>query len=69
LPTVHSFDARISKNITLQRLNINVDMDIFNLFNSGTELGRDYDLASTSFNQVLEIMNPRIIRFGVRVGF
>jgi hypothetical protein len=69
LPTVHSFDARVSKNIRFQRLNINLDMDIFNLFNSAAVLGRDYDLASTSFNEVLEIMNPRIIRFGVRVGF
>jgi hypothetical protein len=69
LPTVHSFDARVSKNIRYERLNVNLDMDLFNLFNSGTELGRQYDLSSSSFNQVLEIMNPRIIRFGVRVGF
>ena len=34
LPTVHSFDGRVSKNITYRRLNVNVDMDIFNLFNS-----------------------------------
>ena len=40
-------------------------MDIFNLFNSATVLGRDYDLASSGFNQVREIVNPRIIRFGV----
>jgi hypothetical protein len=44
-------------------------MDFFNLFNSATVLGRQYDLASTTFNEVQEIMNPRIIRFGVRVGF
>jgi hypothetical protein len=69
LPTVHSFDARVSKHISFSRMNINLDMDLFNLFNSSTVLGRDYDLASTSFNEVLEIMNPRIIRFGVRVGF
>jgi hypothetical protein len=69
LPTVHSFDARVSKNFTYQRLNVTLDMDFFNVFNRATVLGRDYDLASTSFNQVLEIMNPRIIRFGVRVGF
>jgi Carboxypeptidase regulatory-like domain len=69
LPTVHSFDARVSKTFNLQRLNLNVDFDVFNLFNAGTVLGRDFDMASTSFNQVQEIMNPRIIRFGLRVGF
>jgi len=69
LPAVHSFDGRVSKNFTYRRMNVNVDLDVFNLFNAGTVLGREYDLASTSFNQVLEIMNPRIVRFGLRVGF
>ena len=44
-------------------------MDFFNLFNSATVLGRDFDLSSTGFNDVREIVDPRIIRFGVRVGF
>jgi hypothetical protein len=69
LPKVQAFDGRVSKNFTFRRMNLNVDMDVFNLFNTGTILGRDYDLGSTSFNQVLEIVNPRIVRFGVRVGF
>ena len=69
LPAVHSLDGRISKNFTYRRASINVDMDIFNLFNAATVLGRDYDLASDGFDQVQEIMNPRIIRFGVRFGF
>jgi hypothetical protein len=69
LPTVHSLDARVSKLFSYQRLNVNLDMDLFNLFNAGTVLGRDFDVSSGSFNQVQEIMNPRIIRFGVRVGF
>ena len=69
LPTVHTLDARVSKNIHYRRLNVNLDMDLFNLFNSATVLGRDYDLSSTGFNDVREIVNPRIIRFGVRVGF
>ncbi len=69
LPTVHTLDGRVSKNITYRKLNVNLDMDIFNLFNTSTVLGRDYDLASSGFDQVREIVNPRIIRFGVRVGF
>ena len=69
LPTVHTFDARVSKLFAYRRLNVNLDFDLFNLFNTATVLGRDYDLASDGFNQVQEIVNPRIIRFGVRVGF
>jgi Carboxypeptidase regulatory-like domain len=69
LPTVHSFDARVSKLISHRRMNVNVDMDIFNVFNAATVLGRDFDVTSDAFNRVQEIMNPRIIRFGLRVGF
>jgi hypothetical protein len=69
LPTVHTFDGRVSKNFNYRKLNVNLDLDVFNLFNANTILGRDYDLSSDSFDQVLEIVNPRIVRLGVRVSF
>jgi hypothetical protein len=46
-----------------------VDVDVFNALNSGTVLGRVYDVTSSKFNQVAEVMNPRIARFGVRFQF
>jgi hypothetical protein len=72
LPTVTTIDARVGKLVKLQRASFNVDLDIFNLFNEGTVLGRQYDLrrtGATGFNQILEIMNPRIARIGVRFNF
>ena len=72
LPTVNTLDFRVGKLFKLQRVNFNVDLDLFNLFNEGTVLGRQYDLrltGATGFNQVLEIMNPRIARIGVRFNF
>jgi len=69
LPTVHSFDSRVSYAIRFNRANIHVDWDIFNLFNSATELQRVLDINSGSFNQVREIMNPRIMRLGARITF
>jgi hypothetical protein len=72
LPTVQTLDFRVGKNVKLGRSAFNVDLDIFNLVNSGTVLGRQYDLrltGATGFNQVLEIMNPRIMRLGVRFNF
>ena len=69
LPAVKSLDARIEKLFTLQRTTLAVDLDVFNLLNSGTVLGRIYDVSSSQFNHVAEIMNPRIARFGVRFSF
>jgi hypothetical protein len=69
LPAVTSFDARIGKEFAFNRYRFNVDLDIFNLFNSATVLGRQYDLRLSTGNDVLEIMNPRVIRLGARFNF
>jgi Carboxypeptidase regulatory-like domain/TonB-dependent Receptor Plug Domain len=72
LPTVTSFDFRLEKAFRLQRANLIVDLDVFNVGNAATVLGRQYDMrltGATGFNQVLEIMNPRILRLGFRVNF
>ena len=69
LPNVHSFDARINKAITWQRLRANLDLDIFNLFNSNTILARQINRGAGQFDVTREIMNPRILRLGIRVGF
>ena len=67
-----SLDARVEKMFKIQRMSFALDLDVFNLFNSGTILGRQYDaskVGATGFNQILEIMNPRIARIGVRFMF
>ena len=51
---------------------IAIDFDVFNALNSDTVLGKQYDARMTGvlpFGQVLEIMNPRIARLGVRLVF
>jgi hypothetical protein len=39
-------------------------VECFNVFNSGTELFRVVNAGSTAFNQLDEIMAPRIFRIG-----
>ena len=49
-----------------------MSLDLFNVLNSSTVLGRQYDVTATGktgYNQPLEIMNPRLLRFGVRFQF
>jgi len=69
LPMVHSLDARISKVLRISRLTADLDLDVFNLLNASTVLGRQFDLNATNGDQPLEIMNPRVLRLGVRVRF
>lgn len=69
LPAVTSVDFRIGKEFAFDRYRINLDIDIFNLINASTVLGRQFDLRVTTANQVQEIMNPRVLRLGARFNF
>ncbi|HEY2432585.1 MAG TPA: TonB-dependent receptor [Vicinamibacterales bacterium] len=73
LPAVSSLDLRLEKAISFGRsAKLMLDLDGFNVTNSGTVLGQQYDLrltGATGFNQVLEIMDPRIFRVGARFTF
>ncbi|MDE3154568.1 MAG: TonB-dependent receptor [Acidobacteriota bacterium] len=70
LPGVILLSARVEKGIKLGTATLDLDFDVFNLFNNATVLGRQYDLNSgSSANNILEIMNPRIARLGVRFTF
>jgi hypothetical protein len=72
LPGVATFDLRGEKTFTFGGRELALSLDLFNVFNSATVLGRQYDVTATGntgFNQPLEIMNPRLLRFGVRFQF
>jgi hypothetical protein len=51
------------------RSSLGAVLDVFNIFNNATVLGKQYNARVTTYNQVLEIMNPRIARIGVRFFF
>jgi hypothetical protein len=43
--------------------------DLFNVFNANTELVRNRNAASPTYGQLSQNLSPRILRFGLRVGF
>jgi hypothetical protein len=72
LPAVSSLDGRIEKRLHFGKTYVALDFDVFNVLNSGTLLGKQYDAratGATGYDQTLEIMNPRIARLGVRFTF
>jgi carboxypeptidase family protein/TonB-dependent receptor-like protein len=72
LPAVSSLDGRVEKRFHFGQTYIALDFDVFNVLNSGTILGKQYDAratGATGFDNTLEIMNPRIARLGLRFTF
>jgi hypothetical protein len=69
LPSMTSLDVRFGKEFTFKQTRWNVDLDVFNLLNSSTILGREYNLRLTTADTVREIMNPRVLRVGLRFNF
>jgi hypothetical protein len=69
LSPVASLDVRVEKMFKFGTTNLAFDFDIFNVGNAATTLGYNYDARATTYNQVQEIMQPRIARLGVRFFF
>ena len=62
-------DARVARTFNLHGKRLRVMGDVFNVFNANTVLVRNNNILSTTFNQVVQNLSPRIVRFGVEVGF
>lgn len=62
-------DLRVSKTIKMARASVEAIADLFNLFNANTELVRNRNAASASYDALSQNLSPRIVRFGLRVGF
>jgi hypothetical protein len=69
LPSVTTLDGRAEKRFKFGKSILAADFDVFNILNSATVLGKQYDASTSNYDQTLEIMNPRIIRIGVRYFF
>jgi hypothetical protein len=68
-PDVYNVDLRLDKNIPVNPLNITVSAEFFNLTNQGTVLQRQGRENTKSYNQILEIQAPRVLRLGARISF
>jgi hypothetical protein len=66
---IWNLDLRGSKTIQYERFNLQLIADLFNVMNANTELNRQRNITSGTFGRLTQNLSPRILRFGVRVGF
>ncbi len=70
LPSVVDADFRVQKSITLHaRAKAILSLDVFNFLNEATVLNRQEQVNLATFNNVLQVMSPRVARLGLRFTF
>jgi hypothetical protein len=69
LDDLWNLDLRLAKNVKAGGANMTFTADLFNAFNSNTELNRQRNLGSARFGELTDYLSPRILRFGMRLGF
>jgi hypothetical protein len=62
-------DIRLAKHLRSGRFNMELNADVFNLFNGNAALNRQRNVTNPAFGQLTQNLSPRILRFGMRVGF
>ena len=68
-PNVWDTDVRIAKGVKYEGISAKLMVDVFNLFNSDTVLLRNNDITSSTFNSITQNRTPRLVRFGLTIGF
>jgi len=70
LPDFYNFDISLVKDFLLGKYGkLSIQVDAFNLFNYNHILDRYSQINSPRFKEVQQILNPRVIRFGIRYRF
>jgi len=62
-------DVRIDKDFQVGDLGITLSVDVFNLFNEGYVVQRQFDVSSSRSGFVDQIIGPRVARLGVRLAW
>jgi hypothetical protein len=70
LDDIWNLDLRGTKHVQVNRVQLTLVADLFNVMNNNMALNRQRNIATpATFNRITQNLSPRILRFGVRVGF
>ena len=69
LKNLWDLDLRLAKTMRFGSASVTLAGEIFNAFNSNTELYRNPNASGTTFNRLDEILAPRIARLSAKFSF
>jgi TonB-dependent Receptor Plug Domain len=68
-PNLWNTDLRAARTFKVNTVTIRGILDAFNVFNANTELVRNNNVLSPTFNAIAQNLSPRIFRVGLVIGF
>ena len=68
LPSLHTFNLRIGKRMSIQKYRLQVQADLYNLANINTVTGLTV-ASGPAYGQVTSFMPPRVLQFGATLSF
>jgi hypothetical protein len=70
LETFYNCDLHLGKGFKLKEYGtLTLMVDVFNVFNFNFDLSRRATINASNYNQIQQILNPRVIRFGMRYSY
>jgi hypothetical protein len=68
-PTLWNTDLRVARGFKANRADIRLMADVFNALNASTTLIKGNNITATNLNVITQNLSPRIVRFGLVLGF
>lgn len=68
LSSLHTFNLRLGKRLSLQKYRLQVQADLYNLTNTNTVTGRTV-ASGPAYGQVTSFMSPRVLQVGATLSF
>ncbi len=68
-PSVHLLDLRLQKRLSIGWVQTTLDLDLFNVLNTGSTVRQVGEAAANTFRNPLEIVAPRLVRLRLRLQF
>jgi outer membrane receptor protein involved in Fe transport len=69
LPNFWQFDFKVERPVQVGHLRLRPQLTVFNVTNSNLILARQRAINTSSYNDVLQILGPRVMQVGIRAEF
>ena len=69
LPSFWQFDMKIERAIQLNRIRLRPQATFYNMANSNVILGYQRNIGAANYQEVRQILSPRVVQVGLRVDF